>query len=285
VLGAAGLEAAWEPLPLQQAELDALTARLQAERPAVLVAAGGDGTVHAVANLAVPLGVPIGVFPLGTANDFARGLDLPTDLAEAARVIADETPILVDVGAVNQEIFINAAHLGLGVETAKRTDPNLKRWLGPLAYGMAAVQAWHEAEPLAMELCADDGCTRLHASQLLVGAGVYFGGGNKLGKEAQDTGLLEVFALGAELGPAQALGVAAALRMGTLGDNAHALHVRSARLTVTLSRQAEVNLDGELLDLGRELRFELLPGGLGVYARANTPEAAVDVWGAGMELA
>jgi YegS/Rv2252/BmrU family lipid kinase len=284
-LAAEGLTAAWLALPADQAGLDALTARLCSERPAVLVAAGGDGTVHAAANLAVPLGLPLGVIPLGTANDFARGLHLPMQVREAARLIAWDAPIRVDVGAVNQEIFVNAAHLGLGVETAKRTDPQLKKWLGPLAYGMAAVQAWHEAEPLVMELCQDDGCTRVLASQLLVGAGMYFGGGNLVGKAAPDSGLLEVIALGGELGPAQALGLAAALKLGTLADLPQALHVRAARLEVKLSRPAEVNLDGELLALGQELHFELLPGALAVYAPSRAPVAALEVWGAGVELA
>ncbi|MDB5099368.1 MAG: hypothetical protein JWM80_3789 [Cyanobacteria bacterium RYN_339] len=284
-LADAGLAADWLPLPAGQAGLDQLTADLQARRPTVLVAAGGDGTAHAVANMAVPLDIPMGVLPLGTANDFARGLGIPMDVAGAARLIADEAPIRVDVGTVNQEIFLNAAHLGLGVETAKRMDPQLKKWLGALAYGMAAVQAWQEAEPLVLELCADDQCTKLLASQLLVGAGIYFGGGNKVGKEAPDTGNLEIFALGADMGAAQAIGVAAAMRMGTLADQPDMLHVRTARMTVRLSRPAEVNLDGELLNLGRELRFELLPGGLAVYARASGPEAVLDIWGAGLELA
>jgi diacylglycerol kinase family enzyme len=171
------------------------------------------------------------------------------------------------------------------VETAKRTDPHLKKWLGPLAYGMAAVQAWHDAEPLAMELCADDECSRLRVSQLLVGAGLYFGGGNPVGKETPDTGLLEVIALNGELNPAQALGVAAALKLGTLAEHPDALHVRAARLEVKLSRPAEVNLDGELLPLGQELHFELLPGALAVYAPAQAPDVVAEGWGAGMELA
>lgn len=278
-----GLSADVELLAEDAAELEATAARLAADCPAVVVAAGGDGTVHGVVNLVAPLRLPLGVLPLGTANDFARGLALPLDLRAAAAIIAEESPIAVDIGRIQGEdldlapcLFVNAAHLGLGVDTARHLDPRLKRWLGPLAYGVAAIRAWRESRPVALQLCVDDSCSWLEASQLLVGVGKYFGGGNRSSKDALDSGLFEVYAMSAALGPAEALEVAAALRLGTLDEQAGTLHFRVPRLTVQLVERAAMNMDGELYDLGRRLAFEVVPGGLGVYAPAWSAQSLLD---------
>ena len=73
---------------------------LQAQ-PAVLVAAGGDGTLSAVADVVRGTGTALGVMPLGTLNHFAKDLGIPLDPVEAARTIAAGRRVAVDVGEVN----------------------------------------------------------------------------------------------------------------------------------------------------------------------------------------
>lgn len=276
VMADAGLRASAEELSVET-DLPALRARIQEASPNMVIAAGGDGTIHQIANLAVPLGLPMGVLPMGTANDFARTLGLPTELHQAAAVIADGPSISVDVGRVNDVYFLNAAHLGLGVETAKRTNERLKQMIGPLAYVLAAAQAWMNAEPVSIECCFDDReCVNVRASQLLVGNGRYFGGGCVVAREATlDDGLLDVYVLGADIGPAEALKMAAALRTGTLEDQTDLIHARSSRFTARLSRPADVNLDGELVPMEAQLHFEVLPRALSVYAPAVVLEPLI----------
>jgi YegS/Rv2252/BmrU family lipid kinase len=235
----------------------------------VVIAAGGDGTVHQVVNLMADTRLPLGVLPLGTANDFARALGLPTDMAGAVRVIAEDTAIPVDLGVVNGHYFLNAAHLGMGVETAKRTNARLKEMIGPLAYILAAAQAWMNTEPLDLEVCVGNSCSNFRASQLLVGNGRYFGGGMVIARDATlDDGLLDVHVLAAHIGPAEALKLAAAARLGAMEDMDGIAHYRTERLTARLSRPAEVNLDGELVNMEQQLEFAVLPGALQVFARA-----------------
>jgi len=77
--------------PLAEGDsLDALLDRALESRPRALVAAGGDGTVNAVAERALRHDLPLGILPLGTLNHFARDLGIPEDLAAATRVIAAE---------------------------------------------------------------------------------------------------------------------------------------------------------------------------------------------------
>ena len=79
----------------------------------VIVAGGGDGTINAVASAVVGSDKILGVLPLGTLNHFARDLKIPDDLDLAARTIVSGRIISVDVGEVNERIFLNNSSLGL----------------------------------------------------------------------------------------------------------------------------------------------------------------------------
>lgn len=79
----------------------------------VLVAAGGDGTVSTVANVAAEQGVALGVLPLGTLNHFARDAGIPGDLDGAVTALACGHTVTVDVGEVNGRIFLNNSSVGV----------------------------------------------------------------------------------------------------------------------------------------------------------------------------
>ena len=79
----------------------------------VAVAAGGDGTVNAVATAVLGRDIPLGVLPMGTLNHFAKDLGLPLELAEAVRVAAQGTVRRVDVGQVNGRVFLNNSSIGV----------------------------------------------------------------------------------------------------------------------------------------------------------------------------
>lgn len=246
-----------------------LVHRARAHGATMVVVAGGDGTIHMVANALAGTGIALAVLPLGTANDFARGLGLPTDLDEAVALAAGGPSRPIDLGRVNGRYFLNAAHLGLGAETAKRADARLKRWLGPIAYVLAAMGAWRETPALELALRADGQTAVMRASQVLIANGRFYGGGNVAGPEATlADGLLDVQLVAPEL-PARALPrLAGALRRGDIGAQPEAMAFRTARLEVALSRAASANLDGEVVELGDRLVFEVVPGALIVRAPA-----------------
>ena len=80
---------------------------------ALLIAAGGDGTVSAAASALAGTDTLLGILPLGTLNHFARDLGLPSDLEGAARVIAAGKVRSVDVAEMNGRVFINNSAIGL----------------------------------------------------------------------------------------------------------------------------------------------------------------------------
>ncbi|MEO6224397.1 MAG: diacylglycerol kinase family protein [Sphingomicrobium sp.] len=87
-------------------------AAVDAGAPMVIVG-GGDGTISAAASALADSRTMLGVLPLGTLNHFARDLGLPSDLEEAARVIASGHHRSVDVAAMNDRVFINNSAIGL----------------------------------------------------------------------------------------------------------------------------------------------------------------------------
>jgi YegS/Rv2252/BmrU family lipid kinase len=92
----------------------AVRCRAIAERgdPLVIVG-GGDGTISAAASAVAGTETVLGILPLGTLNHFARDLGIPTDLGEAARLVANGRDRRVDVGEMNDRIFINNSAIGL----------------------------------------------------------------------------------------------------------------------------------------------------------------------------
>lgn len=88
--------------------------RAMAERgDPLLIVGGGDGTVGAAASALVGSDTLLGILPLGTLNHFARDLGIPTDLDEAAALIASRSERRVDVAEMNGRIFINNSAIGL----------------------------------------------------------------------------------------------------------------------------------------------------------------------------
>jgi len=92
----------------------AVRCRAVAERKdALLVVGGGDGTISAAAAALAGTETALGILPLGTLNHFARDLRIPTDLDEAAKLIAKGTQRSVDIGEMNDQVFINNSAIGL----------------------------------------------------------------------------------------------------------------------------------------------------------------------------
>lgn len=141
-------------LALPVADLDGAGALGRAWRAAgcvAVVAAGGDGTVGAVARHAAEADLPLGVLPLGTANDIARAFRIPMAPAAAARVIANGALRWLDAGEVvplpgdgnaSGDYFLHAMTLGLNVEFARRATNVARRQIwGKLTYIISAVES------------------------------------------------------------------------------------------------------------------------------------------------
>ena len=109
----------------------------------VLVAGGGDGTVHGVVNglmkAGPAAGTAVGVLPLGTANDFAGGCGISLAPYEALRLAASGSPVRVDVAEANGVFFVNVASGGFGAQITTGTPTELKKLVGGGAYALVGL--------------------------------------------------------------------------------------------------------------------------------------------------
>ena len=146
-----------------------------------LILGGGDGTVSSVVDFLADRGTLLGLLPLGTANDFARTLDIPEDIEEACKLIANGKVVDIDLGLAGDNFYVNVASVGLSVEATRALSPWLKKSTGPLAYPVAAIRAFLKHEPFSARLTFPEGdhepveYDRL--LQVAVGNGRFYGGG------------------------------------------------------------------------------------------------------------
>jgi diacylglycerol kinase family enzyme len=218
-----------------------LPQRAEAER---IVVAGGDGTIGGAAALAARSGLPLAVVPVGTANDFARHLDLPLDAQAAAALAADPAArtTRIDLAWIDDVPFLNAASAGLSVGAAEAAAP-FKRVLGPLAYPVGGVAAALRGRTVHVRVrCDGRDCFEGDAWQLTVAGTGAFGAGSEIAVADPHDGQLDVAVMKA--GPRARLARhAAGLRNGRLTDQPGVEHVRGAALDV--DGPTEWNVDGE----------------------------------------
>jgi diacylglycerol kinase family enzyme len=127
---------------------EAMTCARQALRAGsrLVVAGGGDGTINAVASVLVDTQVPLGILPLGTLNHFAQDVRIPLDLDQAIDTLLTGRVIQVDVGDVNDHIFLNNSSLGLYPRIVRQRQKQQQRfgrrkWV---AFASALVQVWQD---------------------------------------------------------------------------------------------------------------------------------------------
>ena len=237
-----------------------------------ILAIGGDGTVNECANgvfrqsTAPTAEVLLGVMPIGTGNDWARGLRIPKDYAEVAALMADGANRLQDVGVAEfndgtRRHFVNVAGLGFDAHVVEALPD---RTLGPLAYLAGLAKGLLSYRAVSLGLTFAERRIDVRAFVLFFAIGRYCGSGMNVAPLAEvDDGLFDV-TLVRELSRWEVLKSLRKLFDGTLLDHPKVLALREAAARVDAG-PVPVEADGELI--GRApVRFSLLPRALRVLA-------------------
>ena len=274
------------------ADLEAILA--DRARDDVVVAMGGDGTLHALANALhrrSELGTTVvGLVPLGTGNDFARTVGLSLDPVEAARQHLAGIVLKLDVVMDDRDtVIVNAVHIGIGADAAREAHRWKKR-LGKVGYLVGAVKAGVSASGLRLRVRVDGKQVRGRGKvlQLVVGNGAYVGGGTELAPGARPAdGLVDVVISYAD-SPVARLGYGLRLRRGTHPQRDDVVAVRGS--TVLARGQAFwCNADGELSGPYRSASWQVRPAALAMVlprrlgAGAASEPAGPDRLGAELE--
>ncbi|MGB8500689.1 MAG: lipid kinase [Pantoea agglomerans] len=235
-----------------------------AHRVDAVIVGGGDGTLNAAAPGLMQTGLP-----LGTANDFARTLGIPASLESAIKIIADGQLRAVDLGEVNQHLFLNVSSIGFSVELARNlTAESKKRW-GVGGYALAALRVLRQSRPFSATLVHQGHRTPIKTVQVSVGNGRFYGGGMTVEQRAApDDGLLDVYSL--ELQHSwQLIALLPFLRRGTHGRWRNVRAFSATELTIETRRPHYINADGEIIGQ-TPAHFRLIASALRVYAPGDS---------------
>ncbi|MBP2000864.1 diacylglycerol kinase (ATP) [Paenibacillus shirakamiensis] len=235
----------------------------------IIIAAGGDGTLNEVVNgMAGKDNLPpLGLFPLGTTNDFARAMGIPKKWEEYCDLVIQNHTRPIDVGKANDRYFINIAGGGSLTELTYEVPSRLKTMIGQLAYYMKGIEKVASLSPTELVIKAE-GRAQLHGEFMLflIANSNSIGGFERLAPGARiDDGMLDVIAVKkCNLGEFLRL-LTLALR-GEHFSDPHVVYFKTKRMEVTSPGRVQLNLDGEL---GGELPglFEILPSNLRIFCK------------------
>lgn len=216
----------------------------------LLILGGGDGTISSVVDELAGHSAALALLPLGTANDFARTMEIPTSLHAACDTIANGKVVDIDLGLSGDNYYVNTASVGLSVGVTHALSPRLKKLAGPLAYPIATAKAFARHKHFSARLTFPEGDHEpVEVNQLIqlaVGNGRFYGGGNIVAPGSGiDDRMLDVYTIEHSRGSDLA-NVAYRFKNGSFVHSKAARHYRTPQVKVETDRELTINLDGEL---------------------------------------
>lgn len=260
--------------PRQLPTLAQRAVALAQQQHGIVVAAGGDGTINAVVQAVLYSGRPFGVLPQGTFNYFSRTHGIPSDTAEATRALLDGTVRPVQVGLINDRVFLVNASLGLYPKILEDREVYKQQFgrsrLVALWSGVVTLLRQHRQLVLGLE--HDDEVRVMRTPTLVVG-------NNPL--QLAQVGIPEAHAVQhgqlvaimiRPIGTLAMFGLLCRSAMGQLGDADNVINFAFERLTVQPygRRRIKVAMDGEVAWLNTPLVFQVAPHPLQLLVPART---------------
>jgi diacylglycerol kinase (ATP) len=241
------------------------------EKCAYLVTAGGDGTLNEVINgIATPqrvsaVQVQLGILPLGTGNDFARALGLPTTIDENIDILLARETARIDLVRMRSNrtrYFANVSAGGFSGIVDEKLTPEMKRTWGPLAYVRSAAAALPKLHAYRAQLVFDDEeKLTIELYNIVIGNGRYVAGGLPIAPDANlRDGLLDVVLIPKRTAPEMAL-LAAEILLGKHLCSNRVIFRRAKKIAVRSRPGMWFNVDGELIGNAPAV-FQVIPRAL-----------------------
>lgn len=149
-----------------------------------VIIGGGDGSVNAAIAGLLDTHLPLGILPLGTANNLARTLGIPSSLDDACQVIAQDTLQAIDLGWVNGHYFLNVAGMGISTDINRTVEADFKRRWGVIAYAVTALKVISRYRRFPAAIRVDDQLFRVKTFQITVCNGRHYGSGMTVAADA-----------------------------------------------------------------------------------------------------
>ena len=231
-----------------------------------VVVAGGDGSLHAVVAALHRrhelTDTVVGLIPVGTGNDFARGSGIPLHSEDAARLVVAGNVVPVDlVVDCLGEVVVNNVHIGVGAEAAHNARP-LKKLLGRFGYVLGALKASVKPPFLRLRIEVDEHVVADFAHPILMvalGNGSRVGGGARITPDASPRDGKMDLMVSFSTSPWAKLTYAVRFRLGTHHERDDVLYVRGERVTIA-GQSFWCSADGELYGPERNRTWHIEPG-------------------------
>lgn len=212
-----------------------------------ILIAGGDGTVNSVVNAMknAELELPIGILPVGTANDFAGNLGISKNIEEACEQILNSEVRSIDLGLANDKYFVNILSTGLFTDISHKVDPKLKKNLGKLAYYLRGIKEAYNIRPLEIDVVSHENENLEDKYIMFVFNGKTAGKINLAYKAEIDDGKFDVILIKAK-GIMKSINVLFKILNGTyLEDEEVVEHFQTDELFIHSEEDIFIDIDGE----------------------------------------
>jgi YegS/Rv2252/BmrU family lipid kinase len=225
----------------------------------VLVVCGGDGTVSTVGRALLGTDVALAVIPTGSGNGLARHFEIPLSPDKAAKALACGTVKAIDVGLVNGRLFLVTCSMAWDAALVRSFEKYRVR--GILPYVFAGVQELIGYRPQDVEVTLDGGMPFVVEKPLVftVANLTQYGGGARIAPHAEpDDGKLELVVVRRQ-DAAAVVAQAARFFDGTLDRIPEVMTRRFASMRVRRPKPSPVQMDGELVETGRDVEVTVRP--------------------------
>lgn len=228
-----------------------------------VIAIGGDGTAYEVACGLMNTGVPMGIIPAGTGNDFIKTVSIPKKPMEALEFILTHDARPVDVGGLNDRLFLNVCGTGFDVTVLDYTLAAKKYCRGLLPYLVGLIRGIAHYKPVYVRLTVEGHTEEREVLICSIANGRYFGGGIAICPDAAaDDGMLDLVVV--EHKPRWLLPfLIPSLLMGRVLKFPFTSHKRCKNVEIR-SENMRLNVDGEVQSI-EDARFTILQGALKLF--------------------
>jgi len=238
-----------------------------------VIIAGGDGTIHQVINALLSFGIdiPVGIYPVGTANDFAHNFCLPSGIEGITDVLINENYSYCDVGTINGKYFINVASFGCLSEISQKTETKVKNSMGIFSYYLKGIEElqnmWTVRVKVKSEQCTFEG----EIYFMLIMNGRSAGGFKKIAPLALiNDGFLDVY-LFKKCPLIDLMALVGKVIKGEHEQSPYVDYFQTSKLTVECNEEVATDLDGEK-GVDFPLEIGIFPQKLKINTRFNNED-------------
>ncbi len=229
----------------------------------LVIAAGGDGTVHETAVGLIHSHTALGIIPVGSGNGLGRHLHIPTHVAKAIKLLSDCASTKIDVCTANGHPFFNVAGVGYDAKIARKFAKLPTR--GFKSYISSVLKEWRSYKPKKYKLITNDLEIKKRAFLISIANGSQFGNNAWIAPNAKlNDGLMDICIL-KEFNVLAVPMLAYQLFNKAIDESAYTESLKTDSLIIK-QKSKRAHLDGEPYKLGKTIEFKVLPKALNIFA-------------------